>query len=123
MQVRQQDMQADIQTAQRQHMYKMQEIEANALAKQMESQGKHQQRMTEQVNDAEANISQSNAAAEADLIKTDYKTESKLRELVTKAELGSGSLNNKKEGMQKMTMKTKPSTKQFNSNFEKNIWV
>jgi len=87
MQVRQQDMQADIQTAQRQHMYKMQEIEANALAKQMESQGKHQQRMTEQVNDAEANISQSNAAAEADLIKTDYKTESKLRELVTKAEL------------------------------------
>jgi fucose permease len=70
-------------------MFKMKEIEANALAKQMESQGKHQQRMTEQVNDAEANISQSNAAAEADLVKTEYKTAAKLQELVAKAELES----------------------------------
>jgi hypothetical protein len=87
MQVRQQDMQADIETANQVHLFKMKEIEASALAKQIESDGKHQQRIGEQVNDAEANIAQSNAAAEADMAKTEVKTEAKLTELVAKAEL------------------------------------
>jgi len=87
MQIRQQDMQMDIQTAEQMHIFKMREIQASAMAKQMESESKHTQRMNEQVNDAEANIAQTNAAAEADIVKTEVKTEAKLNELIAKAEL------------------------------------
>jgi hypothetical protein len=57
------------------------------MAKQMENEQKHQSRMNEQINDAEANIAQGNAAAEAEFAKTEFKTAAKLQELVAKSQL------------------------------------
>lgn len=86
MQIREQDKQADMETAQLQHTLAMRQIQATAYSKQLEQQLKTEARLLEQQNDADQNIRQSQAAAEADNEKTAFKTAMKIEELVTKSE-------------------------------------